>query len=213
MAKETKIIIAVFVLVFGGLGFLISRSNTSSTTPITKDRLIDSTSHNTVSSNAKVNIVEFGDFQCPACGAVFPIMEEILASYKDNPQVNFVARNFPLPQHNYALLAAEAAEASGAQGKYWEMYRLIYANQITWVNSADPLSIFVGYASELKLDTARFKSEVSGNKYESVIEKDRQAGVSLGVNSTPTFFINGLKVGNVQNIADFTARIDAALAE
>ena len=213
MAKEAKIMIAVFIVIFGGLGFLIVRNNKIATTPITKDQLIKSTSHSTVNSDAKVNIVEFGDFQCPACAAAFPIIEQLLDLYKDNPQVNFVARNFPLPQHQYALLTAESAEAAGAQGKYWEMYRLLYSNQNEWVNSADPMSILVGYATQLKLDVNKFKAEVSANKYNSVIEQDKQDGLALGVNSTPTFFINGTRVNGVQNFADFKARVDSALAQ
>ena len=108
--------IGVFVIIFGGLGFLITRNNQVATTPASKDQLIRPNSHSTVNPDAKVSIVEFGDFQCPACAAAFPIVEQLLALYKDNPQVNFVSRNFPLPQHQYALITAEAAEAAGAQG-------------------------------------------------------------------------------------------------
>ncbi len=213
MRKETAIMIGGFVVIFGGLGFLITRNNQVTTTPAPKDQLIRPTSHSTVNPDAKVNIVEFGDFQCPACAAAFPIVEQLLALYKDNPQVNFVSRNFPLPQHQYALITAEAAEAAGAQGKYWEMYRLIYANQDTWVNSADPMSILVGYATQLKLDVERFKSEVTANKYNDIINQDKQDGIALGINSTPTFFINGVRATGVQDFADFKARVDAALTK
>ncbi len=213
MTKEVKIMILVFVVIFGGLGFLISRNNKISTTPVAKEKLVTATSHSTTSPDAKVNIVEFGDFQCPACAAAFPIVEELLAFYKDNPQVNFVFRNFPLPQHQYAMLTANAAEAAGAQGKYWEMYSLIYSHQDDWVNSVDPMSVLVGYASQLKLDVNKFKAEVSANKYDSVINQDKQEGVSLGINSTPTFFINGVKAVGIQSLADFKARVDAALAQ
>jgi len=205
--------IGVFVIIFGGLGFLITRNNQVATTPASKDQLIRPNSHSTVNPDAKVSIVEFGDFQCPACAAAFPIVEQLLALYKDNPQVNFVSRNFPLPQHQYALITAEAAEAAGAQGKYWEMYRLIYTNQNEWVNSADPMSILVGYATQLKLDIGRFKSEVTANKYNDIIEQDKQDGLALGINSTPTFFINGVRATGVQDFADFKARVDSALAQ
>ncbi|OGM97357.1 MAG: hypothetical protein A2735_03235 [Candidatus Yanofskybacteria bacterium RIFCSPHIGHO2_01_FULL_41_21] len=213
MNKETAIMIGVFVIIFGGLGFLITRNNQVATTPASKDQLIRPNSHSTVNPDAKVSIVEFGDFQCPACAAAFPIVEQLLALYKDNPQVNFVSRNFPLPQHQYALITAEAAEAAGAQGKYWEMYRLIYTNQNEWVNSADPMSILVGYATQLKLDIGRFKSEVTANKYNDIIEQDKQDGLALGINSTPTFFINGVRATGVQDFADFKARVDSALAQ
>ena len=213
MTKEVKIMAAVFILIFGGLGFLISRNNKAATAPVTKDQLIRPTSHSTVNPNAKVNIVEFGDFQCPACAVAFPIVEQLLALYKDNPQVNFVSRNFPLPQHQYALLTAEAAEAAGAQGKYWEMYRLLYANQDDWVNSTDTMSVLVGYATQLKLDVNKFKAEVSANKYSGVIEQDKQDGLALGINSTPTFFINGVREVGIQNFEDFKARVDVALGQ
>ena len=213
MTKEVKIMVAVFIVIFGGLGFLIARNNKIATTPVTKDQLIRPTSYSTVSPNAKVNIVEFGDFQCPACAAAFLVVEQLLALYKDNPQVNFVSRNFPLPQHQYALLTAEVAEAAGAQGKFWEMYRLLYTNQNDWVNSADPMSVLVGYATQLKLDVNRFKTEVSANKYSDVIEQDKQDGLALGINSTPTFFINGVREVGIQSFADFKARVDAALAQ
>lgn len=213
MTKEVKIMALVFIVIFGGLGFLIVRNNKIATTPVTKDQLIKSTSHSRGDPNAKVNIVEFGDYQCPACGAAYPIVEQVLALYKNNPQVNFVFRNFPLPQHQYALMAAESAEAAGAQGKYWEMYNLLYTNQDTWANSADPLSIFVTYATQLKLDAVRFKTEVSANKYSDIIAQDQQDGLSFGINSTPTFYINGIQEIGIQSIDDFKSRIDSALAQ
>ncbi len=205
--------IGVFVLIFAGLGFLIVRNNRIATTPVSKDQLITTTSHNRGNPEAKVNLVEWGDYQCPACAAAFPIVEQLLAVYKDNPQVNFVFRNFPLPQHQFAPIAAEAAEAAGAQGKYWEMYELLYKNQDTWVNSTDPLSIFVGYAATLKLDVNRFKTEVQQNKYNKVITDDQQQGLSLSINSTPTFFLNGTRLVGIQSFDDFKARVDAELAK
>jgi protein-disulfide isomerase len=213
MAKEAKIMILVFVVIFGGLGFLIVRNNQSATAPVAKDRIIRPTSHSAGNPNAKVNIVEFGDFQCPACAQAYPIVGQVLAQYKDNPEINFIFRNFPLPQHQYALITAEAAEAAGAQGKYFEMYDLLYTNQDTWVNSADPLTIFVSYATQLKLDTARFKSEVQANKYSAIINQDQADATALGINSTPTFYINGFKAVGIQSATDFKARIDSALAQ
>ncbi|MEK9158049.1 MAG: thioredoxin domain-containing protein [Patescibacteria group bacterium] len=214
MPKEAKIMIVVFILIFGGLGYLIARNNRLATTPITKSQLITATSHSKGNTNAKVNLVEFGDFQCPACAAAYPIIEEVLAMYKDNPQVNFVFRNFPLTTvHQYALLSAEAVEAAGAQGKYWEMYGLVYKNQGAWSASNDPLSLFVGYATQLGLDVNKFKFEVQANKYNDVISSDQQAGLALGINSTPTFFLNGIRMTGVRDVNDFKSRIDSALAE
>lgn len=213
MAKEAKIMIAVFLVIFGGLGYLIYHSNKVATTPVDKSVLISSTSHSRGNPDAKVNIVEFGDYECPACGAAYPIVEQVLVQYKGNPQVNYVFRNFPLPQHQFAALAAEAAEAAGAQGNYWGMYNMLYTNQNDWVNSSDPLSIFVTYAAQLKLDTARFTSEVRASKYADIINQDQQAGLALGINATPTFYINGIQAVGIQSVDDFKSRIAAELAK
>lgn len=192
---------------------MIARNNRIATTPVSKDQLVTATSHSRGNPNAKVNLVEFGDFQCPACAAAYPIVEQLLSAYQNNPDVNFVFRHFPLPQHQFAPLAAEAAEAANAQGKYWEMYNLLYTNQNTWVNSSDPLSLFVDYAAQLKLDVNRFKSEVQQSKYSDIITNDQQQGLALSVNSTPTFFLNGTRLVGIQNFNDFKARVDAELAK
>ncbi len=213
MTKEAKIIAAVFILIFGGLGFMIARNNRIATTPVSRDKLIAPYSYTKGNRDAKVSLVEFGDFQCPACAAAHPLVEQLLAYYKDNPDVNFVFRHFPLPQHQFALLSAESVEAAGAQGKFWEMYDLLYTNQNAWVSSSDPLSIFVEYANQLKLDVNRFKNEVQQNKYNQSISDDQQQGLALGINSTPTFFLNGNKMVGIQSLEDFKARIDAELAK
>lgn len=213
MTKEAKIIAVVFILIFGGLGFMISRNNRIATTPVSRDKLIASHSYVKGNRDAKVSLVEFGDFQCPACAAAYPIVEQLLAFYKDNPNVNFVFRHFPLPQHQFALLSAESVEAAGAQGKYWEMYDLLYKNQNAWIASSDPLSVFVEYASQLKLDVNRFKTDVQQSKYSQSISEDQQQGLALGVNSTPTFFLNGIRMVGIQSLEDFKARVDAELAK
>lgn len=213
MSKEAKVIAVIFVIIFGGLGWLISRNNKIATTPVAKEQLIKAGNHSTKNPSAKVNLVEFGDYQCPACAAAHPIVEQMLAQYSNNPDVNFVFRNFPLPQHQYALISAEAAEAAGAQGKYWQMHSLLYENQDKWVNSTDPLNIFSGYAAQLQLDVNRFKEDVQQNKYSTVIEADKQDANLLGVNSTPTFFLNGLRMEGIQSISEFKSRVDAELAK
>ena len=127
---------------------------------------------------------------------------------------NFVSRNFPLTSiHQNALISAQAAEAAGGQGKYWEMYDLLYENQNEWAKSTDPLAIFAKYATGLKIDVERFKNEVQSGAYQNIINQDLADARSLGINSTPTFFLNGVKMLGVQNIEDLKARINQALAE
>lgn len=211
MSKETKIISGVGVIFFALFAFLIYK--TSNGTPVSADPalLIGPSSYMTGTKDAKVNIIEFGDFQCPACAYANPIIQELIKFYKDNPNVNFVFRHFPLPQHSNALVSAEAVEAAGAQGKFWEMMDLIYVGQNDWSGSAKALEIFAGYAQELGLDVKAFTDAVSQEKFKDVITKDRSDGQALGVNSTPTFFINGEKLSGIPSFEDFKKLIDSKL--
>src|SRR3954466_8312 len=132
MSQEAKVLIGVGVatllIVVGAAFFLGGSSSPDKATPtISQDQakmLVRPDSHIMKATNAKVTIVEFGDFQCPACGASYPIISQLLTQYKG--KVNFVFRNFPLQMHPNAPIAAEAAEAAGAQGKFFEMYDALY---------------------------------------------------------------------------------------
>jgi protein-disulfide isomerase len=163
-------------------------------------------SYKTGSDSAKVTIVEFGDFQCPACGAAHPHVKKLLADEKEN--VLFVFRNFPLQQHQYAKLAAEAAMAAGAQGKFFEMEDKLFTNQEIWMTSKDPMVNFKEYAEELALDVTKFEEEVTSEKYKDLIERDTNDGIALGVNSTPTFFINGEKFTEPATYDSFKKKIE-----
>jgi protein-disulfide isomerase len=136
--------------------------------------------------NAPVTVVEFTDFQCSACGGMYPIVEEVLKSYGD--RVHFVMRNFPLTTvHPNAFNAAQAAEAAKAQGKFWEYIDLLFKNQTTL--DVDSLK---KYASQVGLDRKRFDSELDAGKYEAIVRKDIEEGEGYGIDSTPTFYINGV---------------------
>ncbi len=197
MNKETKkllwIVLAVIIVIGGGIvAYNATQAPTSNGPAVDKNLLMNADSHSTEvgTRTYPVTIVEFGDYECPACGYAEPIVEKILA---DDPQVRLIFRNFPLAQHPYAMLAAEAAEAAGAQGKFWEMHNAIYANQDIWVQMQTPTDAFVELAKKLNLDVAKFTADIQNNKYADVINKDRQDGETLGVNATPTFYINGQK--------------------
>lgn len=168
--------------------------------PVDQSSLVRESSHMTGKVGAKATLVEFGDYQCPACGAVEPLIKQVIETYKINPDFNFVFRNFPLPQHQNALIAAESAEAAGAQGKFWEMNEMIYEHQTEWENSAQAIDVFAGYAQQLGLNVDRFKQEALGNKYAEVINADQQDGNKLGVNATPTFYLNGEKLPGIPNL-------------
>ncbi len=136
--------------------------------------------------NSAVTIVEFTDFQCSACGGMYPIVEEVLKSYGN--RVHFVIRNFPLTSlHENAFSAAQAAEAAKAQGKFWEYIDLLFKNQ----NSLDRESL-KKFATQVGLDRKRFDSELDGGVYEAAVRRDLEEGEGYGIEATPTFFINGV---------------------
>ncbi|MEK7193079.1 MAG: thioredoxin domain-containing protein [Patescibacteria group bacterium] len=155
---------------------------------------------------ATVSLVEYSDFQCPACGAYYPLIQTITEEFKD--QVKFTYRNFPLRQiHINADLAARSAEAAGLQGKFWEMHDLLFENQSDWSTSSEVGSLIDGYAKEIGLDLAQFKSDVESKEVADKVEKDYQSGVASKVSGTPTFFLNGKKIENPQSYDQFKAVI------
>ena len=137
--------------------------------------------------NAPVTIVEFTDFQCPACAAMHPVLEEVLKSYGN--KVHFVVRDFPLNQHEFARKAAEAANAANAQGKFFEYIALLFKNQ-----KALDVPSLKKYASEIGLDRARFDAALDRGVYAAEVKKDIEDGEMYGVGSTPTIFINGVQL-------------------
>jgi len=137
--------------------------------------------------DAPVTLVEYGDYECPYCGAAHLIVKEIQEAMRDN--LRFVFRHFPLTQiHPNAENAAEAAEAAGAQNRFWEMHDLLFANQ----QLLDPVHL-VGFAEELTLDSVRFGRELKNHLHHDRVRQDFMSGVRSGVNGTPTFFINGFR--------------------
>ena len=138
-------------------------------------------------ATAPVTIVEFTDFQCPACAAMHPVLEEVLKSYGD--KVRFVVRDFPLSQHEWARKAAEAANAANAQGKFFEYAALLFQRQ-----KALDVPSLKKYASELGLDRARFDAALDRGTYAAEVKHDVEDGEMYGVGSTPTIFINGVQL-------------------
>ena len=137
-------------------------------------------------TNAAVTIVEFTDFQCSACGGMYPIVEDVLKSYGN--RVHFVIRNFPLTSvHANAFNAAQAAEAAKAQGKFWEYIDVLFKNQTTL--DIDSLK---KYAAQVGLDRKRFDAELESGKYVPTVRRDMDEGEGYGIEATPTFFINGV---------------------
>jgi protein-disulfide isomerase len=146
-------------------------------------------------ADAPVTLVEYGDYQCPYCGAAYPIVKDVQRQMGD--RLRFVFRNFPIStSHPHAQAAAEAAEAAGAQGKFWEMHDMLYEHQAMLDQGH-----LQRMAEQIGADGERFKEDMAERRYEKRVRDDFMSGVRSGVNGTPTFFINGVR---------YDGRVDAA---
>lgn len=160
-------------------------------------------------TEASVAIVEYSDFQCPACATFVPLVNEIIAEYGD--QVSFEYRHFPLISiHSYAVPAALAAESAGQQDKFYEMHDLLFENQSVWSNSGTPLVYFNQYAEQLGLDVDLFKQHMRSSILDQKIEESFNEARELGLSGTPTFFLNGERM-QFDTYEDFINQIEVAI--
>lgn len=163
-------------------------------------------------AEAPVVLEEFGDYQCPPCAMIHPVLEQIGKDYGD--RVKLIFRHYPLQQmHPNAFAAARAAEAAGMQGKFWEMHDLIYDNQKAWAASPEPRTIFADYARRIGLNVERFQKDAESKEAADRVLADYNRGLSLGVKGTPTIFLNGaeLPANRTLHEPSLRAEIDAVL--
>ncbi len=164
------------------------------------------------SSDQPITIVEYSDYQCPACAYFHPIVEKLKDTYGD--QIKFEMKYFPLNSHQYAALAARAAQAAKNQGKFQQMHNMLFENQKRWSGSGSPTSIFVNYAEELELDIDQFKNDLNASETQKIVMEQRQEGRNAGVNATPTFFIEGDKVDPLpRNFQEFDQLVQQYISE
>lgn len=156
-------------------------------------------------------LVEFLDFECEACRAAYPVVEQIRQDYQG--QITVVARYFPIPSHANAVNAALAVEAAAQQGRFEEMYSRMYQTQAQWGEQQESKAeVFRGFARDLGMDMDAYDAVVADSATLERIEQDYQDGIALGVQGTPTFFLDG-KLLQPESVADFQAAIEAALAD
>lgn len=148
---------------------------------------------------AKVTLVEYSDLQCPACKARLPLIKSIVDEFGNH--IRFVYRHFPLYIHDNSQIAAQAAEAAGLQGKFWEMHDILFENQESWspLEKDQVETAFAIYAAKIQLDIAKFKLDIDSGAVRDAVKSDADSGESAGVNSTPTFFLNGKKINPSDN--------------
>ena len=144
-------------------------------------------------ANAPVTLEEFGDFQCPPCGLLHPVLKDMEKEF--GSQIRVIFREFPLGQtHQHAIAAARAAEAAGLQGKFWEMHDMLFTNQRNWKDAFDARPTFEEYAVKVGLDLQKFRRDVASKEVEQRIALDGRRANALGVSGTPTVFMNGREV-------------------
>jgi protein-disulfide isomerase len=158
-------------------------------------------------TSSLATLVEYSDFECPACATYFPLVEQLLLEKEG--KVKFVYRHFPLQQHLAAIPAAMAAEAAGDQGKFWEMYTMIFETQSEWAGTGDAKAVFAGYAEKIGLDMAKYAVDVESEENREKVNADLKSGLKAGVNSTPTFYLNGVKI-SPRTYEEFKDLIDKA---
>lgn len=197
-------------LLFRGMALLPDRSILGAaaaplvdlTDPVDPDR-----DHIRGPHDAPVTLVEYGDFECPYCGQAEPVVRQLLAEF--GTDLRYVFRHLPLDDvHEHARLAAEAAEAAGAQGRFWEMHDRLFAHQ-----DALTLGDLIGYARALDLDVERFRGDLSKRKHALRVERDIDTADQSGVTGTPTFFANGLRHHGAFDIDSLKALVRSALAQ
>lgn len=164
------------------------------------------------SQSAQVTLIEYLDFECEACGQYYPLVKRLSEEFKD--EVTFVTRYFPLPGHKNSQTSASAVEAAGKQGKYWEMHNIVFENQNSWGEKPAPTpKVFEGYAEKLGLDMVKFKKDIDSEEVKNRIDRDKSSGTKLGIQGTPTFFLNGEKIQNPRGYEDFKTLVQSAISK
>lgn len=208
---DRRFIIILAVIILGFIGF-IGFNNLNKE----DEAVISGTSnHSRGNIDSNVELVAYKDFECPPCGQFHPIEEQLYEQFKD--RVKFTFKHFPIDTlHPNARAAHRAAEAAGLQGKFFEMQNLLYDGQRQWSSQVtnNPQTVFEQYAQQLGLDLEKFKADVVLDSTNKTINADISTGKQIGVNGTPSFFINGTQVntGEINSLEEFAKKIEEALA-
>ena len=217
--KKPKIVVWILLaaaVVAAIIGYFVAQNNSTAATPAASDAAMEGQlvrENSRVLSQApdeKAVLVEFLDFECEACGAAYPFVEELRAEYSEN--VTFVQRYFPLPGHLNSMNAAVAVESAAQQDAYEDMYKKMFDTQTQWGESADNKSaLFRTYAEDLGLDMAAYDAAVADPATEERVKLDIADGKAFGVTGTPTFFLDD-KILMVQTLDEFKAAVAATAA-
>lgn len=207
---KSFIVIGIIIIVLISLLFLGVKNTTDIKPPFELGTVhqLDNIQGN---ASSTVVLVEYSDFQCPACRSYYFLMKEIKVKFAD--RIAFVYRHFPLTSiHPNAELAARAAEAAGRQGKFWEMHDLLFEKQDEWSRVADIGPMFDSYAVLLNISVEQFKKDWLSDEIKNFVRAQKNHSIRLGLQGTPSFFINGEQIENPSSAEAFMALINNALA-
>lgn len=189
--KRFSLWFIVGVVLIGSFLAIMFMSKATPTTPGLLSKEVTAEDWSKGEKNSKVTLVEYSDFQCPACRAWEPQIASLMSEF--GTHISLTYRNFPLRQvHPNSQISAQAAEAAGMQGKFWEMHSLLFEKQAIW-SPQPPDAVkdtFADYAKQLGLDVDQFKKDLTSDKAANLVNEDSDSGTSSGVDSTPTFFLN-----------------------
>jgi protein-disulfide isomerase len=158
---------------------------------------------------APVTVIEYSDFQCPACARYHTVLGgDVDSQYVETGQIQFIFHEFPVTD-GYAVAAAEAARAAGEQGQFWPMHDLLFENQDEWRGSMNPESLFINYAEQLGLDRDQFAEALRSNKYQEQVQVAEQSAMQAGIQATPSFVVNGRQVSANDLILTIESELDA----
>lgn len=215
MGNQGKNILIGFVsilLVFGSLWIIWKMtSNPSAQQADTAQQNISISPSDNVKGDftAPITLVEYSDFQCPACKLYSATVKSVVEA---NSDVRLVYKHFPLDQHKNAQSAAYAAQAAAKQGKFFDFHDMLFEGQEEWAELKDPAKVFESYAQSLKLDIDAFKKDLKSKETADKVDSDYKSGVQIAVDSTPSFYLDGIRI-KPQSAADFQTLIDNARAK
>lgn len=198
-------------LLFGGIIALlfVGAFYIASTAGEANNEGLEDLTHFKGNADAEVVLVEYSDFQCPACRAMYPVVSDLMDQYGES--LRFEYRHFPIERaHPYAVQAAMAAEAAGQQGKFYEFHDLLFENQTTWSQSATPNVLFAEYAEQLELDMDTYKRHANASDLRDKVRAQQQLGFDAGVTGTPTMFLNGERM-EYSTYDEFVAQVAAVV--
>jgi protein-disulfide isomerase len=205
ISSETKFLVGILISIVTMVTIAMwAFSRPIQPISFSKETLIPKATHQKGNPQAVVYLVEFSDFQCPACGAFAPTVKLLTEKYKD--RLLFAYRHFPLPSHAYAKTAAYAAEAAGLQGKFWEAETYLFTNQQKFSET-----FWTTMATDLSLDTETFLKDMQSDSVKKVVEKDEAQAQLFHLPGTPSFFLNGTLLTDLSTPEDLVRAVEAAL--